>query len=131
MRDYQRKKNNKYILPTAVYHRTIWTIRDYYRLAAEANELITASPQPQDGMPKGSDVGSPVESKVLARERLMREVNAIDDGLKVIPTEYRHAIWGNIQFGTRFPNDAGRATYGRWKAKYLYEVARRLKFIDE
>lgn len=130
-RDYQRMKNNKYILPTAVYHRTIWTIRDYYRLAAEADELITASPQPPDGMPKGDDVGSPVENKVMARERLMLEVTAIDGALKTIPPEYRHAVWASIQFGARYPNHAERATYGHYKSKFICEVARRLKYIDD
>lgn len=32
MRDYQRRKNNKYYLPKSVYHRTLWVIRDYERM---------------------------------------------------------------------------------------------------
>ena len=40
VRDYQRKKT-KYILPAAVYHKTLWTIRDYHRIKDELSTMIT------------------------------------------------------------------------------------------
>ena len=42
-RDYQRQRNNKYLLPNTVYHKTIWTIRDYYRVKESLNSLADTS----------------------------------------------------------------------------------------
>ena len=52
-RDYQRKRNNKYILPYAAYHQTVWQIRDYYRLKEEAQAILDESPPPPDGQQIG------------------------------------------------------------------------------
>ena len=51
--DYQRKKT-KYSLPTAVYHQTLWQIRDYYRLRELRDEILGSSAGPPDGMPGGT-----------------------------------------------------------------------------
>lgn len=130
MRDYQRQKNNKYLLPPAVYHRTIWTIRDYYRLVAEAEDLLTNSPPPSDGMPKDGAISDPVFQRAQRRYELKRQARAIDGALVIIPKEYRTGVWSNIQWNKRFPNDAGRATYARYKSKYIYEVASKLGLIE-
>lgn len=130
MRDYQRKKNNKYLLPSTVYHRTIRTIRDYYRMHAEASDILTNSPPPPDGQPKGDAPGDPVLQKVVYRYELKTQVDAIDKALTVIPEEYRAGVWNNIQWNTRFPQNAGRSTYARYKAKYIHEVAKKLNYIE-
>ena len=108
---YQRQKNNKYILPAAVYNKTIWQIRDYYRLK-EAQDSIIYQRGSSDGTPRGSGVGDPTFYKA---EKLAR---ALD-------------IWDSIQFRSPYPIDADRSTYGRLKSRFVYTVAKKLDYIDD
>lgn len=127
---YQRQKNNRYILPNAVYNHTIWQIRDYRRLK-EALELIPhESPDPPDGMPRASGFTSdPTYEKVAKMQAIRMVTDAIEDELLKIPAEYRKGVWESIQDRKRFPDDADRSTYGRYKSKYVYCVANRLNYI--
>lgn len=70
-----------------------------------------------------------VASKVIRRDRYLSEVKKIDDALNMIPLEYRKGVWNNIQFGQSYPLDAGRATYGRYKAKFICKVAELLELV--
>ena len=124
MRDYQRSKNNKYILPTAVYHQTLWQIRDYYRLKAEADAILEASPAPPDGQPRGTDISDMVANKAERRENTLAKIKILDDNKMAIPEEYREGIWNNIQFGSAYPLDADRTTYGRYKSMFVFNVAK-------
>ena len=131
MRDYQRKKNNKYILPSAVYHQTIWTIRDYYRMKEEADAILTESSSALDGMPHGNRTVDVVTKKAIRRELLVEKVSAIDSALSEVPSEYRGPIWKNILYRTPFPTYADRSTYGRNKSKFIASVAERLGLYDD
>jgi hypothetical protein len=62
----------------------------------------------------------------MKREKFINEAAVIDDALKDIPTEYRKGVWNNIQFCQAYPLDADRATYGRYKSKFIYKAAERL-----
>ena len=127
MRDYQRKKNNTYILPRAVWNQTIWAIRDYYRLKEEADSIITSSPS-SDGSGSHSGPGDPTYAKAVKRERLMKRVDIIDQSLARIPQEYRKGVWENVMYGSRFPDDAHRVTYSRHKSRFVYIVAEKMGF---
>lgn len=131
MRDYQRKKNNKYILPSAVYHQTIWAIRDYYRMKQEANDILTESSAAMDGMPHGEKTVDVVTKKAIKREALIEKISAIDAALQEIPAEYRKPIWENILYSTPFPSYADRSTYGRNKARFIASAAERLGLYDD
>lgn len=131
MRDYQRKKNNKYLLPSAVYHQTIWTIRDYYRMKQEASDILTESSAAMDGMPHGERTVDVVTKKAIKRENLLSRISAIDAALSDIPPEYQKPVWKNILFGTPFPAHADRSTYGRNKAKFIASAAERLGLYDD
>ena len=130
-KEYQRRKNNKYQLPTEVYHMTLWMIRDYYRMTERLDEILVESPSPPDGMPTGHNSQGEVISKVEKREELKKKTLAIEEALKTIPSEYAKGVWNNIQFRTAYPSDANRNTYGRWKAKFVYNVALNMKFISK
>lgn len=130
MKDYQRTRGNKYILPTAVYHQTIWIIRDYYRMQEELDDILLESPAPPDGMPSGGVKISDAVVKAERREYMLKKVSAIETALKHIPKEYRTGVWENIYKRRAFPNDAARATYARWKSLMIYEVATSLKLIN-
>lgn len=132
MRDYQRTKNNKYILPSAVYHQTIWIIRDYYRMKQEASDILTESSAATDGMPHSAN--SPIDvvtRKAIKREKLIEKTTAIEAALSSIPSEYQKPIWKNILYGIPFPSNADRSTYGRNKAKFIASTAERLGLYDD
>lgn len=128
MRDYQAHKS-KYLLPYEVYHQTLWTIRDYERMKAEAEAILTESPPPPDGQPKGAGGGDEVYSKAARREEYVRKIHAIEEALREVPEEYRRGVWQNVTEWKAYPRDADRTTYGRWKSRFIYETARRLGII--
>ena len=129
MRDYQRQKNNQYHMPNAVYKQTLWQIRDYYRMKEELQNILDESPPPPDGLPHGSGAGQPVEAKVIRRERYADKVRAIDKAIASVPEEYRTGVWQAVQYNAPYPEDAGRNTYGRWKARFVHEAAYELGLI--
>ena len=126
MKEYQRQKGNKYILPRELYNQTIWQIRDYHRLKDQAEAILEASPEPSDGQPKGNGTGNTVENKAIKRERLLCTIQIIEESKASIPIEYREGVWNNVLFRQPFPEDADRSTYGRYKSKFVYEVAKKL-----
>lgn len=126
MKEYQRQNGDKYKMPDAVYNQTVWQIRDYHRLKDQADAIMEASPEPSDGQPKGNGTGSTVESKAIRRERLLYTIRVIEDSKASIPIEYREGVWNNVLFRRPFPKHANRSTYGRYKSKFLCEVADKL-----
>lgn len=131
MRDYQRRRCNKYQLPTAVYHQTLWIIRDYHRMQEELDAILLESrgPAPGGTVSGGAPV-SEVQVKAERREPMLQKVMAIEKALNKVPPEYRRGIWDNICERKAFPEDADRSTYGRWKSRFVYEVAVALKLIE-
>ena len=125
MRDYQRR-TSKYILPRTIYNQTIWQIRDYYRLKELAEAILEESPPPADGQPKGNSTGDLIASKAIRRERAISIIKIIDEEKSCIPKEYREGVWDNIIHGAAYPKTADRSTFGRYKSKFVYEVARRI-----
>ncbi|RDY20722.1 hypothetical protein [Criibacterium bergeronii] len=129
MRDYQRIKGTKYILPRQVYHITLWKVRDYYRLKRLADDILEERTFSYDGLPKDGGISDKVASKVIKREKYLTEIDIIDKTLLEIPAEYRSGIWDNIQFGKPYPMDADRTTYSRYKTKFIYKLAGRFSLI--
>lgn len=127
MRDYQRQKNNKYILPRAQYHRTLWLIRDYYRIVEEVKYIAESGPGVSDGMPKGNRTSDPTSDKAIRAGRMIDIINLIDDERSNMPEEYQRGVWENIMYGTAYPMDADRSTYGRVKSKFVYNIAKRME----
>ena len=127
---YQRQKNNRYILPTAVWNKTIWQIRDYYRLK-EARDDIIYQRGADDGMPHGSGTADPTFRKAEKLARVQDVVKVIEDALEQIPQEYRKGVWDSVQFRSPYPQDADRTTYSRMKARFVYTVARKLDYIAD
>lgn len=131
MRDYQPRRNNKYILPTPVYHQTVWLIRDYDRICGELEDIMVSSPDPSDGLPRAANQTDEVFTKAARRETLLARKEAIDTALGKVPVEYRTGIWDSVQLRRSFPNDAARATYGKWKSRFIYEVAITMGLVDK
>lgn len=129
-KEYQRR-TTKYILPGNLYMQTIYLIRDYHRMAEEAEAILEESPAPPDGQPRGTARPNPVENKALRREKYLSIIAIIDAAKQQIPKEYRIGVWMNVMYAKPFPEDAGRATYGRYKSQFVYEVAKKVYFLDE
>lgn len=127
-KDYQRHKNNKYFLPNAVYHMTIWLIRDYDRMQQRLDEILLESSSSDDGIHSGNQ-GSEVLAKVMKREEYRRKTLAIEEALKMIPEEYQRGVWNSVCHREPYPQDADRNTYGRWKSRFIYNVALKMNFI--
>lgn len=131
MRDYQRIKKNKYILPTTVYNKTIWTIRDYYRLKERAEDYLTISSIQNDKekVSPTNKIEDMVANAAIKREEFINIVNVIDKSIKSIPMEYQKGIWNNIIAQRPYPQDANKSTYGRYKSKFIFKVAEKLRYI--
>lgn len=128
-RDYQREKNNEHWMPTAVYRTALWQIRDYDRMKDIADAILDESPSPPDGMPKGTALTDLVYSKAVKRDVYISKTTAIEKAMKTIPQEYLKGVWNNITRYDPYPPDAGRATYSRYKSKFVFEVAKNLNLI--
>lgn len=129
MRDYQRKKNNPYMLPTTIYRQVVWIVRDFDRMCDEYDDMIWDSPEPPDGQPRGANIGKPTEREAVKRALLAERINAVEQSLKVVPEKYREAVLLNVQYCKKYPKDYSRNTYGKWRARFLFEIAKKMFFI--
>lgn len=130
LRDYQRKKG-KYILPRSVYHQALWKIRDYYRLKEDLDNISYVQPIVISDMPRTqtNKKSESMESIAFKRKSITDEIEMIERALEVVPKEYRKGVWENIQKNQAYPIYASRSTYGLYKSKYIYTVARRMKLL--
>lgn len=124
VRDYQRKRT-KYILPPAVYHKTLWTIRDYHRIKDELQTMLSA----EDNGPKEGLVQDPTYKKAIKYSGYLDIVNAVEAARKSMPPEYRDGVWNNVLYNIAYPKDAERATYGHLKSRFIFEVATLLHYV--
>lgn len=129
MRDYQKTKNNPYILPQPLYRQVLWLLRDYERLRTEYNNAIGNSPKPPDGQPRGGISFDQTEAEGIKRCELRTKINAIENAYFKIPAEYRKGVWNNAVNYSPYPMDADRVTYNRHKQKFIYHVAKNLYWI--
>lgn len=129
MRDYQAQKNNPYYLERTLYRATLAVIRDYDRLRMEYKAILEESPAPPDGMPRGTRVSDPTGRTAIRREEISKKLDAVEEALQVVPKEYRKGVWNSIVNYSRYPKDADKSTYWRYKARFVYHVAKNLYWI--
>jgi len=131
MRDYQSKKNNPYELPDTLYKRVLALVRDYERLKEEYHHVLESGPTPSTvkNHPKGTYIANPTERKALRLSLISGELKAIEQALVIVPHEYRDGILNNINYFIRYPDDADRSTYSRWKQRFLYHVAENAGYV--
>lgn len=130
-RDYQRKINNRYKLPKAIYHQTLWIIRDYERIKRQLENILSCSKSNNDinSYIQTNFVGNPVLNEIIKRDKYFNYVKIIEESLDIIPIEYQKGVWDNITKYKAYPQDADRSTYGRYKGKFIHEVAERFDLI--
>lgn len=130
-RDYQRKINNRYKLPKAIYHQTLWIIRDYERIKRQLENTLSCSKSNNDinSYIQTNFVGNPVLNEIIKRDKYFNYVKIIEESLDIIPIEYQKGVWDNITKYKAYPLDADRSTYGRYKSKFIHEVAERFDLL--
>ena len=132
MRDYQRQNNNPYRLDHELWMQTLWLMRRYDRLIEEYNLRIDEgmSPDPES-LPAGKSnrTGDPTSLRAMKLAEISKQIMAIDKAKLTIPEEYMNGVWNNIMTTERYPGDADPRTYGTYKARFVYFVARNMGWI--
>lgn len=129
MKEYQPKKNNPYYLPTTLYMRAVYLIRDYDRLKQEYENLPWESPKPLDGQPRGTGIANPTEQKAIRRAVMLDEMKAIEQAERVIPEEYRRQVFENTKDKKPYPMGASYSTWRRYRQKFIWQVAKNMCWI--
>lgn len=118
MRNYQKKKNNPYLLPNFLYGEVKYIIKDYKRLKNEY-ETLSAITTEERNWAKLCTVAS--------------KISAVDTALLRIPEEYRFGVINNIEYERSkdgyYPPDADYRTYQKYKQRLIYHVAENLHYV--
>lgn len=128
MRNYQPKINNPYILPHNLYMQTLYLIRDYDRLKRQYKDILDETPH-QDGQPRGGGISNPTEQKAVKLEAVYEKLTAIEKSEKQVPGEYRSHVLNNVMYGVRYPDFADRTTWSRHRCRFVYGVAKNMKWL--
>lgn len=130
MRDKQPNKNNTYYLPNTLYRRILSIVRDYDRRCAERETVLYGTGNFEEGMPRCSEPGHPVERAAIKLTQIEQEIIAVDRALDQIPSEYARYIFDNVRYGQPYPLDyAARNTWSRWRSRFLYFVAKNMNLL--
>jgi len=128
-RNYQRTKNNPYLLPHKLYMRVLYIIKDYDRLKDEYRAIVDFSLPELAGMPGSSETANPTEDKAIKAAAISDELHAIEQALMMVPPEYRQGLMNNIKYRTPYPYTAHYNTWRYWRYKYTWNVAKRLHLV--
>lgn len=109
--------------------KTVYQIRDYYRLKEKIQDAIDAGPSQDDIHVTVARKGSVTESKALKIYDDSSIVHAIELAREEIPSEYRAGVWSSVMYNEPYPKDAARSTYGLHKSRFVYTVAEYLGWV--
>ncbi|MBR6473111.1 MAG: hypothetical protein IKS99_05240 [Firmicutes bacterium] len=135
MKDYQRTKENSYLLPQAVYRQALYAVKDLIRLKRKLFYLREISDDlkvsdPSEIMMKGgavSDVTGNIATEIsLTEDRIM----AIERAFRKLPEKYREGIIDKLIYDV--PYDEGLHcinTWKKWQQVLIYYVAVNLNLL--
>ena len=129
MRNYQRRKDNPYLLPHNVYVQMLYVIRDYERLKKDTEDALAPSAVLPGCMPHAPQAVSSTEKIAEKFEQALAELRAVENAIDNIPEFYRKPVLNNICFGARYPLGADERTFRKYKQRLVYYVAKNLKKI--
>lgn len=132
MSDYQRQsRKNVYRLPKAAWMGALYLIRNYDTMKKLYDERLEEGYSIATDAPSGKTnrITDPTGMKAQKLSDLADDIRAIEKAKLVIPAEYMDGVWDSIVYRKRFPDDAHPNTYGNWRARFVYEVARNAKGI--
>ena len=112
-----------YKLTKEAYQETIWFIRRYPQFEKQHRNLIDLRSIDYDKITgSGSGYSDPVAAAVIRAERVKKKISAIDNGLLMVPEEYRKGLVDNIIKKKPYPYFADTSTWKRWKRRFVYWV---------
>ncbi len=118
MRNYQRKKNNPYLLPKNLYGEVKYMLKDYERLKEEYQKLTEDNSE---------------ERNWLLLCTVASKIAAIDAAVSGIPREYRKGVLNNLENEHSkkgyYPADADYRTYQTYKQRLIYLVAKNMNYV--
>lgn len=118
MRNYQRKRNNPYLLPQNLYGEVKYLLKDYKRLKEEYQHLSE---------------GDTEDRNWLLLCTVASKISAVDTAVLSIPQEYRKGVLNNIENERSkagyYPADADYRTYQTYKQRLIYLVAKNLNYV--
>ena len=124
----RRHNDINYLLPRDVYMATVWYIRGYRRLLEHYEEILEGSAPLSETTGK-SGPGDPTFRKAAKLAEISGRLEPINAALERIPEEYRDGVLRAIVDKERYPNTAGKATWKRWRQRFVYYVALEAGFI--
>lgn len=127
MRNYQRKRNNPYMLPHNVYMQAYYLVRDYDRLRALERDIIYSTPS--ESLHIQNAPGDSTAYKVCAMESVSERIRAIENAIADIPEEYQKGVMLNTKDGVQCPLYASESTWRRYRARLLFFVAKYMNWI--
>ena len=128
-REHQPTSSKSYVLPHNLYMITLYTVRDYDRMRAEYHEAAGISAHVLRDKISNNGTGNPTERNGIIRANLFDRLEAIEQALLKIPSEYRKGLIDNIIYKAWYPDDASTRTYRRWKQRFIYYVAENLDYV--
>ena len=133
-REWQQTRMRKYVMPDAVYHQSLWAVRDLYRMERRIEELEEDAEFPSQidssrvcDQCEGIETYDSDTSVSMERELLKDRTGKIHAALETIPVMYRFYVLQNIIFreaGKTYPEE-----WRTWKQKFLFQVAKNLNMI--
>ena len=88
--------------------RVNYLVKDYKRMKKLANEF-------NNNLPKTN--------------KITEECEAVEWALEQIPEEYKDIIFNKVCYDKAYPLYADPSTYSRWKCRFLYYIAEKLKYF--
>lgn len=128
MRNYQPKKDNGYKLDKVLFKRMTFLVKDYGRMKIVISDTVNCSPVPQIPSPE-NQYSNPTLNKVIQMERISEECKAVEWALEQLPEEYQTIIFNKVCHDSAYPLHADYSTFSRWKCRFLYLIAEKLKYI--
>ena len=114
---------------------TIQLIRNYDRFKEQADDLLALGVGIKtDGQPRGTGTSDPTAQTAVQREKILAEIEAIEQGINSIPEEYQLVVWKWVKEGKPLYQIeesiyASDRTWYEYKRRFITEVARRKGWI--
>lgn len=133
MREWQQTRYPKFVLPDAVYHQSLWAVRDLARMEKRLSELEAEAEARSRSIVESSGkrthvIVRPVESHAVERLILEERIHGIYRALETVPKQHRIFILNNITLNSS-GKDYPYEMWKYWKQEFLYHVAKNLSMI--
>jgi len=130
-KNYQRVKDNPYVLPNNLYMRVVYIVKDYERLKDEYDVAVGYSTPAVNGMPRSQEMNRVTEGKALLIATMFDELYAITEALDVMPREFRDGVFKKLVKGDPWSitTTQTKEMWQRYESIYLYGIAQKLNLI--